>query len=191
MSRAQETQTEDTASSQNKGYFNNAQNSYANAQNDVGDYQDQLAKYASSNPYVQGGQFQTSQNQVLANTADAGARAAGERLQGQALRTGQNSAGDVAATEQMEQQGTRDLSSEEAKANQQRIGAGAAYNKGILSATAVPAQMETSLSGQQAGAAGGALNTQQKAAETPSWWDQFGDAAASGLGKMVTTGVRG
>jgi hypothetical protein len=185
LSRAQESQVEGTATNQNAGYYNDAQNSYAAAQGDVEDYKDQLAKYKASNPYVQGGQFQTTTNQMLADTADAGARAAGERLQSQALRTGQNSAGSVAATEQMEQQGTRTLSADEARANQERIVAGAGYGRNVLQATQAPAEMESRLAGQQAEAAGGVLNTAQKAGETPSWWDQFGDEAAKGFGQMV------
>ena len=189
MSRGAEAATGATAGKQNAGYYAGSQNSYSQAQNDVGDYQDQLAKYAASNPYVEGGQFQKTTNQVLANTSDAGARAAGDALQAQSLRTGQNSAGAVAATERMQQQGTRDLSAEEAKANQERIGAGAEFNKGVLGATAVPAQLETTLAGQQGQLAEGALGTAQKANAQPGFWDEFGQAFAKNaggtLGKQV------
>ncbi|MGA7885240.1 MAG: hypothetical protein WCA44_05810 [Acidobacteriaceae bacterium] len=172
MSRPQINQTFGTASDQNAGYYNNAQNSYTQSQNDISDYQDQLSKYASSNPYVEGGQFQTDSNKVIANTNDAGARAAGEKLQSQALRTGQNSAGDVAATEQMEQQGTRNTSAEQAQANNQRIGAGANYNKGTLQATEFPAQFAAGMASSMSGAANKALDTQLGAA---SWKDPAAD----------------
>lgn len=172
MSRPQINAVNDTASSQNKGYYNDAQNSYVQSQNDIGDYQDQLSKYASSNPYVEGGQFQTDSNKVIANTNDAGARAAGEKLQSQALRTGQNSAGDVAATEQLEQQGTRDTAAEEAKANQQRIEGDAGYNKSTLQATEFPAQFAAGMASSMSGAANKALDTQLGAA---SWKDPAAD----------------
>lgn len=187
MSRSQEGAVVGEAKNQNAGYYSNAQNSYTNAQADVGDFSDQLAQYKASNPYVNGGAFQTATNQQLANTADASARSAGATLQGQAERTGQNTAGSVAATEQMQEQNTRDLSSEEAAQTQKRIGAGAQYNEGVLSATAKPEEMEAQLSGQQAGVGEGTLNTQQKAGETPSWLDEFGNGVASGLGKALTT----
>jgi len=204
MSRSQESSVVDTAKGQNAGYYNNAQNSYSQAQTDVGNYEKQLADYAgdvskfsASNPYVKGGEFQTSTNQQLSNTADAGARSAGEALQGQALRTGQNTAGSIAATEAMEQQGTRDLASEEAKATQQRIGSEAGYNKEALDAnqslvsdTAVPAQLETTLSGQQGSLAGGALSTEEQAAKQPSWMDEFGNTLASGLGNLAISGAQ-
>lgn len=188
MSRGQEGETFATAKGQNAGYYSNAQNSYTNAQADVGDFSDQLASYKASNPYVNGGAFQTATNQQLANTADASARSAGSRLQSQAERTGQNTAGSVAATEQMQQQNTRDLSSEEAAETQKRIGAGAGYNENVLNATAKPEEMEAGLAGQQLGAAGGALGTQQKAGETPSWTDEFGNSLATNLGKALVFG---
>ena len=164
MGRAAVERTDKTSADQNASYFNESQNSYTQAQNAEGNYEDQLAKYASSNPYVQGGQFQTQTNRVLANTADAGAQAAGERLQGQALRTGQNSAGDVAATEQMQQQNTRNLSGEEAQANQERIGAEAGYNKGVLGATEFPAQFASMMAKNMGGEANSSLDVMAKSA---------------------------
>ena len=202
MSRAQEGAVIDTAKGQNKTYFNNAQNSYSAANADIGDYQRELADYkgqvsafSAKNPYTQGGEFQRSTNQIVANTSDANARAAGQTLQGQALRTGQNSAGAIGATEAMERQGTRDVAGEEAGANQQRIGAEAGYNKealdagkGVVGATEVPAQLETTLAGQQGNLGEGALGIQENAAKTPSWMDQFGDQAAKDLADLGTFG---
>jgi hypothetical protein len=199
MSRAQEGAVVDTAKGQNKSYYNNAQNSYSNAQADVNNYENQLsdykgkvAQFSAKNPYVQGGEFQTATNQQLANTADAGARSAGTMLQEQALRTGQNTAGAIGATEEMERQGTRDLGAAEAGATQKRIAGEAGYNaealdanKGLLPATEVPAQLETTLSGQQGNLGEGTLGIQQKAGETPSWTDQFGDAAAKDLADLA------
>lgn len=185
MSRSQQSQTFDTAKGQNQGYYGNSQNSYSQAQTDMGDFEKQLGDYAAKNPYKQGGEFQTSTNQILANTADAGARSAGNMLQSQALRTGQNSAGAIAATEEMEQQGTRDLSGQEASANQKRIAGEADYNKGVLDASLQPAEFEAKLAGQQGQLGEGTLGVQQKAGETPSWMDEFGGAVAGSLGKSV------
>ena len=164
MGRAAVERTDKTSADQNAGYYNDAQNSYAQAQNAEGDYESQLSKYAASNPYGQGGQFQTTTNQIVANTADAKARAAGNMLQGQALRTGGNSAGGVAATEAMTQQGTRDISGEEAQANQERIGAGAGYNKNVLQATEFPAEFASQMAKNMAGEGNDALGTMAKSA---------------------------
>lgn len=189
MSRATEQAAGDTAKAQNAGYYSNAQNSYTKAQNDIGDYSDQLSKYKASNPFVEGGQFQTATNRVLANTADSGARSAGARLQGQALRTGGNTAGGIAATEEMERQGTRDLSAQEAEAQKGRIAGEAGYNKSALDATAVPAEMESRLATGQGGDANSSLGSEVKAYEQPGFWDQFGSAFAQSSGKALGSGT--
>lgn len=188
MSRAQETTATNTAASQNAGYYNNSQNSYSNAETDAGNYEKQLSEYAGSNPYTAGGEFQTAQNTSLSNTADASAAAAGTTLQSQALRTGQNTSGDVAATEAMQQSNERALSGQEATENASRISSEAGYNQGVLSATAVPVQQQTTLAANETSGATGAASNQGKDAETPSWMDQFGSAVASGLGKAITSG---
>ena len=164
MGRAAVQRTAVAAAGQNAGYYNEAQNSYAKSQNDVNDYESQLSKYKAANPYGQGGEFQTATNQQLANTSDAGAQAAGAYLQGEAQRTGQNTAGGIAATERMQQQGTRDLSAEEARATQERLGAGAQYGKSALGATEVPAQLESQISDYMGKNAGSALDTMAKSA---------------------------
>lgn len=191
MSRAQETTATNTAAAQGSTYFNNSQNSYAQAAQDAGNFEKQVGAYAAGNPFVQGGQDQKVTNQQLTNTADASAQAAGQALQSQALRTGQNAAGGVAATEAMQQQNERNLSGQEASATQQRIGSEAAYNKSALDASGQAQQMEASLSGQQAQAAEGALGNQVKAASTPSWTDEFGNAVASTLAKGAGVGLQG
>lgn len=172
MSRGQAQRADSATTKQNAGYYNEAQNSYTKAQNAESDYASQLGKYAASNPYGEGGQFQKTTNQVLANTSDAGSRAAGEELQSQALRTGQNTAGGVAATEKMEQQGTRDLSGQEAQANAERIGAGANYNKGVLQATEFPAEFASQMTKNMTDASNSALGEMNKAAE---WTDPAAD----------------
>jgi hypothetical protein len=192
MSRDQQNQTFKASQDQNQGYYSNAQNSYANAQKDVGNYENQLGKYASGNPYVEGGQFQTDENKTTANTADALARSTGNMLQSQALRTGQNSAGGIAATEEMERQGGRDLSAEQSQLDAQRIGNQADYQGNVLKASAVPEQMESTLADQQGRLAQGDLNTQEEAAKTPSWIEDFsqglmnaGTAFAGGAGASM------
>ena len=180
MGRAAVERTDKTSADENAGYYNEAQNSYTQAQNAEGDYQSQLAKYAASNPYGEGGQFQKTTNQIVANTADARARAAGNALQSQALRTGGNSAGGVAATEAMTQQGTRDISGEEAQANQERIGAGAGYNKNVLQATEFPAQFASQMAKNMGGEANSSLDVMARSAGiTDPAADDWNKAAAS------------
>lgn len=182
MSRGQETQVFNTAQQQNQQFNQNAQNSYTQAQEGVTDYEKQLSQFAAANPYGQGGEFQTSQNQVLANTSDAAAQAAAQQMQGEAVRTGQNSGSAIAATQADEQANERNLSSQQGNANATRIGDQATYNKDILSASSLPATLETTLSGQQADAGNKSLEDEQKAGEQPSFLDSLGTAFATGLG---------
>jgi hypothetical protein len=86
----------------------------------------------------------------------------------------------------MQQQNERTLSGQEAAATQQRLSANAAYGQSVLNATANPVSQQTALAGQQGNLAGGALGTEQKAAETPSWMDEFGNSVAKELGQGVS-----
>lgn len=205
IGRSAESTANTTAANQNSGYYNNAQNSYTNAQADEGDFENQLGAYnsnvagfAGANPYKTGGEDQTSTNQVLSNTAGASAASAGEALQAQALRTGQNPNAAVSATEQMQEQNERNLSGQEAQATQSRISNEAGYNQnalaaeqGLLQDTAQPVGAETSLSGQQAQAAQGSLGQSIQAGETPTFLDEFGNAFGQSLGKTLGGGNGG
>ncbi len=191
MSRGQENQVQTEAQNQNATAAKNAQTSYNAAQGAVGDYQTQLSQYAAANPYTQGGQFQTEQNKVLSNTADAGAQAAGQAMQSEAVRTGQNAGGAIAGTEATAQANERNLASQEATAEQGRIGAQAGYNKSVLGATAIPAQMETNLTGQQLNAGNQALSTQEKAAQQPGFADILGGSFANAFGKGMGAAAAG
>jgi len=189
MSRSQETQAFNTGSAENQTTFGNAENAYHLAQTDVGNYEGQLAKFAAGNPFVAGGEYQTSQNRVLANTADAGATAAGARLQQTAARTGQNPAGAQATSEVIAQNAQRQLGGQQAAANAERIGQEAGYNKSVLGASAVPAELEAKLSGQQGQLSDAELAEMQKAGETPSGLDIFGGSFLSAAGKAIGSGA--
>ena len=189
MSRSQQNTTFNTSQSENQGYNANANSSYNAAQADEGNYESELGKYSSENPYGEGGEYQTATNQQLSNTADAQAQAAGQAIQSAAVRTGSNPAGAIAATEAMNEQNTRNLSSAEASATQQRIGDEAGYNQNILNASQQPASFEAELSGQQGQLAQGALGTQEQAAQTPSFMDELGNGLiGAGVGYAASQG---
>jgi hypothetical protein len=191
MSRGQQSQIFQTTSGQQGQAFGNAENSLSLAQTDVGDYQSQLGKYAAANPYGEGGEFQSAQNQVLANTADASAQAAGAKLQGIAERTGQNPAGAISATEAMQQGNERSLASQEAAANAERLGAGAQYGKSVLQGYGEVPGMEEGIAKGYSGLYGTALGEEEQAAKTPSFGDELGDAFAQNLGKGLSSLVDG
>lgn len=178
------------AQQQNATAAQNAQQSFNSAQGDIGNYEQQLAQFAAANPYGQGGQYQTAQNQVLSNTADAAGQAAGQALQSQAVRTGQNAGGVIAATEAMQQANERNLAGQEAKANADRIDSGAQYGQDILKASEVPAQLQSNLTGQQLNAQDQTLNTQERAAEQPSFMEELGQGLV-GAGEGFASGFGG
>lgn len=185
MSRAQETQTFDTAADQNKQFNQNAQTSYTKAQGDLGDYETQIGQYAAANPFKLGGEFQTDENKVLGETADANAQAAGQLVQGAAVRGGENADSAVSATEAMQEANERAMAGQEADVNAKRIGADADYNKSVLQAREFPVQAETSLTSTEAGQGNETLGTQQRAGMQPSFMDALGESFAEGLGSSA------
>lgn len=195
MSRGQENQVFDTAKQQNTDAASKAQESYDKAQTSIGQQQQDVdayrtagEKFAAENPYIAGGEYQTAQNQQLANTADASAQSAGQALQSQAVRTGQNAGGAIAATEAMQQTNERNLAAQEAEANEKRLSNLANYNQQVVNqAGELPSLQagvtgaETNLVGQQLGSQQASLNTAQKAGETPSFMEQlWGNAQQAG-----------
>src|SRR5579872_1380784 len=175
MSRSQQGQTFNTASGENKIYNTEAQTSFDTTNKDIGNYASEVGKFNAANPYVQGGQAQTVENQELADTAAGGAQAAGQALQGSAVRTGQNAGGAIAATENMDIQNGRALAGEEAGATERRLAAGTGYAEtGLNAAEKIPGMQDT-VAEQQAQAAQGALGTQEQAAQTPSFMDELGN----------------
>ncbi len=174
MTKSQSSQAFNSASGQNATAAANAQSTYQAANQDIGDYQSQLAQFASQNPFTSGGEYQTAQNQGLASTAAAGSQATKQAAQSAAVRSGLNPAAAIAAGEQAGEANTRAQMAGVGAANQQRIGQEAGYNQDVLSASAVPEQMEAGLDGQQLGEEQGALGTENSAAQTPSFWQELG-----------------
>src|SRR5271157_4592718 len=190
MSRGQQGQVFNTAQGENKAYNTEAQTSFNTAQQDITGYGSELAQFKAANPYVQGGQAQTIENQQLSDTAAGGAQAAGQAVQSAAVRTGQNAGGAIAATENMQEGNMRALSGEEAAATQQRLAAGTGYGEAVLGGTAEKQKMQDTLAQQQGAAAQGALGTQEQAANTPSFMDELGQGLI-GAGTGFATGFGG
>lgn len=185
MSRGQESSVVNTASKQNAANFSNAQSAFGDTEDSIGNYQKQLNSFVSANPYTKGGEFDSTINTGLANASDAGSNSLKGALQSQAMRTGQNSAADAATASSGAQANTRALSSSLAGAQQQRIGSEAGYNQTALGASTEPISAQSGLYGSAGSQASGALNTQQSAAQTPSFWDEVGNGLAGSLGSVL------
>lgn len=179
MSRGQQGQVFDQSQSENTSYNTNAQDAFKTAEGDVGSYGDAVGKFAAANPYTAGGTVATADNQATADAAAGAAQSYGSALQGQAVRTGQNAGGAIAATEKMAEQNERNLVGQEAEQNKERAAAGTGYGEAVLGATANKEAMQDTLAREQATAAQGALGTQEQAAQTPSFMDELGQGIIS------------
>jgi hypothetical protein len=185
MSRGQSTQAFNTGSNENSTNFGNAQSAFGLTEDAIGNYNNQLAKFVSGNPYTKGGEYDQTINTGLANVSDAGSNSLQGALQSQALRTGQNSAADAATAASNAQQNRRNLSSSLANAQQQRIADEAGYSQTALGASAVPIQANQALYGTSSNAAESDLGDETRAAQTPSFWDEVGNNVAGGLSKAI------
>ena len=183
MSRGQSTEAFNTASNENATDAGNAQSAFGSTQDSIANYNNQLAKFVSGNPYVPGGEYDQTINTGLANTSDAGANSLAGALQSQARRTGQNSAADAATAAAVAQQNTRDLASQLAGAQQKRIAGEAGYNQAALGASASPISANQALYNSSLNAEDSALGDEAQAAKTPSFWDEVGSGLAGGLGR--------
>ncbi len=188
MSRGQSSSVESTASKNSATDQSNAQSSYGATQSDIADYRKQLGDFMSSNPYTKGGEYDQTINTGLANMSDAGSNSLRGALQSQALRTGQNSAADAATAAEYARQNQRQLSGDEATAEQNRIAGDTAYKQTGLQAATEPISAEGQLYGTSSGAANSALGTAAQAAQTPSFWDTLGSSFAGALGKTAGGG---
>jgi hypothetical protein len=178
------------------------QGSIANEQGDIGNFASQLGKFGAANPYVQGGEMATTQNQSLADTANAGANATAQALQSAAVHGGANPAQAIAASEEVAQQNQRTLGGQEAAANESRIGSEAGYNEKTLAGyQAIPGMQgqvtgslgnvvsqQGQLANEQGELANAAEGIAAKEAETPSFLDTLGSSFASSLGKWAGGG---
>lgn len=172
--------------------FTNAQTDLNTTQSDINSYGDALNAFKAANPYVTGGEFQTAQDQQLADTAAGQAEAAGQTLQSQAVRTGQNAGGAIAATEKMQQENERNLAGQEAAATEARLGAKTGYGEAVLGGTANKEGMQAGLAKEQGalgaeegGLAADNLKIAEGAAQTPSFFDTLGSSFAGALGKTL------
>jgi hypothetical protein len=188
MSRGQQGQVFQTGQQENKNFTTGANTDFDLAQQDVNSFANQVGQFRAANPFVQGGQVQTAENQAIADTAGAGGEALGQTLQSAAVRGGQNPNAAIAATEDQATKNMRDVSAQEANATLGRATAGAGYGETALGETGKVAGLQDTLAEQQGQLAQGALGTEEQAAQQPSFGDIFGSAFGQQLGKGLAGG---
>jgi hypothetical protein len=171
-----------SAGTQNATLNQNSNTSFNTAQNDVNSYADAVGAFKAANPYVTGGAAETAENQQLADVAAASGTSAGQALQGAAVRGGQNPGTAIAATKDIELGNERALVGQEAGATERRLAAGTGYGQQVLADTGEVAKMEDTMANQQGSLAAGALSTEERAAQMPSFLDELGGGFAKAAG---------
>lgn len=188
MSRSQQSQVLSTATA-NSGADQTAATTAQKAETGaVSDYEAQLAKYAASNPFAEGGAYESAQDKSLSGVADAGSGAIANQEATIAKRTGENAGAPAAIAAETARANQRDLSVAEGTANQNRTAADADFGKGVVQAGEVPIQADQGMYSTSLGGANQALGTAGSAASTPGFWDTLGNSFASALGKTAGGG---
>lgn len=185
MTRPQQGQVFNTATGENTTNEQTAQNAEQQQQTGVNNYQSAISQYASKNPYVQGGEDQTAQNQVTANTSDAAASALKANLQQQAQRTGQNPNAANATAASGAEAIARNLGATQGADAASRIGSEAGYNQNVLSATGQVPGMEGQIASEAGGQANQQLGTAEQAANQPSFADMLTNSLISAGGQVA------
>jgi hypothetical protein len=186
MSRSQQSEVFNTEQENSATNETAAQKSDAATQSDISNQQSQLAKFAADNPYVQGGQMETTTNRQLSGTADSTAAAAKAGNQQLAQRTGANASTGVAAGEAEQEAAQRTLGTQEASATQSRLAAGSTYGQDVLSDQNQITAAQQNLASQESNAAQGESSTEESAAQQSSFMDELGKGLISGADSVGT-----
>jgi hypothetical protein len=190
MSRGEASTAFKTAQSTQKTAASEAGTEFGAVNDSIKEYQDNLSKFVSSNPYTKGGEYDKTILPGLAATSDAGSSSLKGMLQEQSQRTGENAAGSAATAEEAARASTRDLATQEAEAEQNRIKGETTYNQEGLQAGTVPIQAQGQLFGTTTGASTGATGNMIGAANAnKSFWDTLGDSFATQFGKTLGGGT--
>jgi hypothetical protein len=135
--------------------------------------------------YGANGEYMRDQNTLATTTAAAGAKGLEGDLALNAMRTGGNTAGYAATDAESRRQSSRDLTSQLAQADTNRLQQLTSINQYGVQASALPAEVQAQLYGTSTGGAANELNPAANAAKTPSGWDVFGQDLAQGVGSAV------
>ncbi len=182
MGRGQSTAAFNQSSAQSTQNQNNAQAALGKTNAAVGNYNNQLNNFLrfGRNTYGQNGEFMKDENALATQTAAAGSRAVSGDLAMRAMRTGENTAGYAAADAESRRQAEQALTGQLAKADSDRLQNLTAVNQYGVQASALPAQVYSSLYGSSLGAANSAEGNAVNAAKTPGFWDTLAPALVGG-----------
>lgn len=162
----------------------NAQNALGATNKAVSDYEGALKNFLrfGRSTYGANGEFLRDQNTLATTTAKAGADQVGGNLALNAMRTGENTAGYAATDAEARRAASRDLTTQLAGADADRLAKLTAINQYGVEAEKLPAAIQESLYGTSVSGATGQGANMTNAARMPGFWDTFAPALAQGAG---------
>ncbi len=191
MTRGQLTDTYNTAKKNSALDQTNAQVDRSNTNNSLGRFTQNLSDYMAGarSRYGVGGEFAKDQAVIANTTAAAGSNGLGTDLTLHGMRSGENTAGYAGTLAEARRKASRDLTSQLAGADAQRLGQLNEAERYGVDASRFPAGVQEAMYGTSLGAANGSLNTAEQAAQAnQSFGDQLGGAFAQQLGKTLAGG---
>jgi hypothetical protein len=166
MSRADQAAISKTAQA-------NSKEDQSNAEQQLAGFNSRLSAYDAADPYKPGGTYQTTQNTIAADSANADSNALQNELQGSGKRSGENTASFAPNLVAAQRQGVMDTATKEAQAETDRAGKETSYQQ--FGVGAQGSQVAPELS-----AANSSLGTANDAAKAPGFWDWFMQQAQQG-----------
>lgn len=191
MGRTEQSQVVKQGTAQSAQNSKNAQTSFNATNKSLGDYTDTLNNFMSfgRKTYGANGEYAKDQNTIANTTAAAGANNLSGNLALNKMRTGENTANDASTVAESGRQSSRDLTTQLATADSNRLQQLSNVNQFGVQASAVPAQVQSGLYGTSVGGQSGNLSAAASSANQPGFLDQMtGDliGAAATVGKGFT-----
>lgn len=191
MGRSQSNQAFQQSEGQSAQDQANAQSSIAGANKSLTDYSSNLDNFMKfgRDTYGQNGEFARDENTIANTTASAGAKSTAADLALNKLRTGANSASYAPTLASSRNQQEQNLTNQLATADATRLQNLTGINQFGVQASALPAQIQSSLYGTSLSGATGTGGNAVSAAKYPGFMEEFGQdlaGAAGGVAKALS-----
>lgn len=136
--------------------------------------------------YGDNGEYMRDQNTIATGAAKAGANKVGADLATNAMRTGDNTANYAPAVATAQRDASQDLTQTLANADASRLQQLTNINQYGVQASALPAQVQSSLYGTSLGGSNSAAGTAASAsAAAPGFFDEFGNSIIGAAGTVA------
>ena len=185
MGRSESHQVTEQSLAQSQQDQNNAQTALGQTNSAVTGYNNNLNNFLKFGRQVYGtnGEYMRDQNTLANETASAGATATGGDLALNNMRTGENTAGYATTEAAAKNQASQNVENDLAQADANRLQQLTAVNQYGVQASALPAEVYSSLYGSSLSGTSGQSSAAANAAKTPGFWDSFLPAIAQGAGE--------